>query len=48
MRIAIIGAMVSEVELLRERIEDRTTSAHAGKEFSGAMVLKPRCAQTRG
>ena len=33
MRIAIIGAMVSEVELLRERIEGRTTSDHAGKEF---------------
>ncbi|MBQ3340048.1 MAG: 5'-methylthioadenosine/adenosylhomocysteine nucleosidase [Atopobiaceae bacterium] len=48
MRIAIIGAMVSEVELLRERIEGRTTSAHAGKEFytgtlGGADVVLTAC-----
>ena len=48
MRIAIIGAMVSEVELLRERIEGRTTSDHAGKEFytgtlGGADVVLTAC-----
>ena len=48
MRIAIIGAMVSEVELLRERIDGRTTSAHAGKEFytgtlGGADVVLTAC-----
>ena len=48
MRIAIIGAMVSEVELLRERVENRITSMHAGKEFfmgslCGADVVLTAC-----
>lgn len=48
MRIAIIGAMVPEVELLCERIGSCETSVHAGKEFyegtlEGASVVLTAC-----
>ena len=48
MKIAIIGAMVPEVELLRDRIEDMQTSTYAGNEFfegtlAGAPVVLTAC-----
>ena len=52
MKIAIIGAMVPEVELLRDRIEDMQTSTYAGNEFfegtlAGAPVVLTFCADFR-
>lgn len=48
LKIAIIGAMVPEVELLRDRIKGMRTSSHAGNEFfegtlAGAPVVLTAC-----
>lgn len=48
MKIALIGAMVSEVELLRERIDDAQAITYAGNEFyegslAGAPVVLTAC-----